>query len=301
MSIRVGFGAVGLKGGNPGKLDHIDPDTFKNNDICIVLDGNQILFYFMNQYSNAFEYVPYIIKPDRIRPDHPIASKMKRWHLVSQETYDTHLIQSLDNYIQTKLIKAIDNNDIVIDFFDNNNMTINQNGIVVFDSQVAGVYPQTPTEFTINQYLQDVLSLLQTTLENYIGDINITPTINEWKNLKIIWVDDYINDNEYVENGINTLHDNVTIYADAEIQAFVDSIDLQYHIHEYTLNSWSTFDTIYVSTITHNLGKQKFYIDFFIGNEKIVPTDVGIIDDNNIMVWNWTNETMTVYLFEISE
>jgi len=58
-------------------LTIIDVDSFRNEDICLVVENNKMWFYTMDAYSGEDENYPFIIKPKNINGDSFIA-KLKR-------------------------------------------------------------------------------------------------------------------------------------------------------------------------------------------------------------------------------
>jgi len=312
MAIKIGFGAVGIKGGEDGNLDNIDSSSFRNRDICIVNYNDKIYIYRVDQYSVEEENYPFLIKPVDIEPDSPLRSRMKRWKLVSQEYFTTHIIQKEDDYTHTSDIKAIENDILSIESGNGSIIIIDEDGTINFPNFVSAEYPQKNHHLSNIKYLQDKMNELELLMESYANNYltNNQYVINKLNEVDIIirnYVEQELTDESgYVSNRIDYLDTTIRDYTDTEVPGLSADIDNYYTWLEFTIppsaESWSPSGDNYYYDVKHNIGDKEFITSFFADNEVIFPIKVEHADIETLRIWMPTNsETIHSNIFFILE
>lgn len=131
------FGAIGLTGSGDKTLDSLPSNLVKDGDVAIVCDGLNVYFYTLDEDSNLDENVPFIIKPDDVDTSVNPSLNYKRWVLVSQKYFVDNVILSLNKYLQTSEIRAIDDQPIKFISSDGNIITISQDGSITLNNTIV--------------------------------------------------------------------------------------------------------------------------------------------------------------------
>lgn len=311
MTIKIGFGAVGIKGGEDGNLDEIGSSSFRHRDICFVNHNDKLYIYRVDQYSGEEEDYPYIIKPTDIGPDSPLKSRMKRWKLVSQEDFVTHIIQRENDYIQTSDIRVIEDDVLSIESGNGSIIVINEDGIIEFPNITSAAYPESNHNLTNRKYLQDKLDELESLMDSYADNFltdnqYIIDKLEEVDSIIKDYVEQETTDNDYVISQIDGLDTEIRDYADAEISTSSDSlsadIDNYYTWLEFTVDSWTADGDLYYSDIEHNIGDKEFLVSFFADSEVITPVKVEHTNSDTLRVWMPTDsEAINSNIFYIKD
>ena len=150
------FGANNLTEG-VYNLKSIPSRVLKNNDICIIYDKeNRIYFYRLDEESGENENVPFIIKPKILKMDISSTVNTKRWKLISNFLVpDQNIVLPSGKYIQTEKIKAVDGENLVFESENEDRIIIQTNGKIIIDSQVSGSDPINENDFITINWLKE--------------------------------------------------------------------------------------------------------------------------------------------------
>jgi len=225
--MKIGFGAIGIKGGNPGNLDYIGVDTFNNKDIAIVFDNNNLYCYRMDAYSGEDENVPYIIKPVDVVDSSPLGYKLKRWKLISQKYITSDIIVPNDNSIYTSTIQA--SGDLYIESSNNNIITFYSNGNTNFPLTISGLNPIQDIDFTNKEYVDSFLdqsynyifNIFNTLFDDFKQDI--TPTLDTYLKQQLYQL--ITNVNDYFVNKSNGLTNSTESYLTSASEGLTGSTE----------------------------------------------------------------------------
>ena len=299
--MKIGFGAVGIKGGIPGNLDAINPGTFSHRDICIVYHDNKMWYYYMNQYSGEFEDYPYIIKPASLETGSSLISRLKRWKLISQEEIPNNIIQTENDYIQTSLVKALSGSGLELEAYNGSTITVNTDGTVEFQETVAGIDPIYNSDFTTKKYMDAMLQSLNDAfsnwLDNYIAsDIYLDDNLDTLDSDIRAYVIDYIDNDTYLDSELDTLDSDIRSYVDSEVSDMETDINNNYKRMDFYIDTWTASGDLYYADITHNLGTNHdsngwdFLLTYGDWNWTYLPPyKIEIIDTDTLRIWNSTD------------
>lgn len=304
MRIKVGFGAVGLTGGEPGNLDNIASSTINNRDLSVVLDNDKVYFYRMDQYSGKEPNPPYIIKPADIRFDSPLQSRLKRWILVSQREVTNNIIQLKDNHIETSHLKSI--GDLSIDSANGPSIIYYENGSILFPSLVHSEQePIENNDITNKEYVDLQISILDQYTREYLDNLlvvfndNIRPevieyitnAINNMENDMILyweqsWDDTYTWTDETLNIKYDDFEDEVISYIDYGIEW----LEFVYEPPEYnkkivSSDIWTQDGLYWYTDIIHNIGTIEYFVSFWVNGELIQPFKSVDLDEDTLRVW----------------
>lgn len=302
MTIKVGFGAVGILGGKPGNLDFISSSTIHNKDISIVIENKKLFFYRLNQYSNEKPNYPHIIKPVDIIPSSPFSSKMKRWELISQEVFVNDIIQLSNLFLYTKHINFLNKEIFEVG---NNQYIVFENDNVSFPSVVSGIDPIDLQNITTINYINNQLTILTNDIydylesKTYIFNNTTRQDIKDYLDTRISDLETSINNyvesqKNVLENNIETpLNDGLTHLNDIIISYIDDNIDYLENTYDpgtytrllFSSSTWTSDGNYFYTDINHNLETYNFLEQFWVNNEVFFPSLIKYLDKNTIRLW----------------
>jgi len=249
------YGAVNLIGESNSALKNISESVVKHNDIAVALDENKIYFFKMDEHSGLDENVPYVIKPFDSSSD-------KRWVLISQEIYNSNIIQLLGNYIQTSEIRAISEQSLEIIAAGGSKILINSDGTVVFPSIVSGLNPIDDYDFTTKLYVDNNIDILNNNLLTYYDD--------EILSLGTSLSGDI--DNEFTEK--QTILNN---YIDNELNIFIENANEQLDTFTESLSGYIVNE---INDINNLLDSETVALSGYI-DDKVIYLNQSTIDKEN--------------------
>lgn len=321
--MKIGFGAIGIKKGVPGSLDYIDPSSFSQGDICLVVDNNKMYFYTMQEYSGADESIPYVIKPLNV-DEGQILTRLKRWHLISQKNFTSNIIQTVQDQIQTRRFSVL-GSTFEIESAGGLTITINDDGSVTFPLLISCSNPMEDEHAVTKEYLMVELTILDETIRDYLDlviedfDSIVRPDIIQYIDDKVIELQNVTemgydiesdllqlqsNIELYLFNEINTwnlnIRDNVIDYIDYNVEWLEDQPVPNYTSIEYLVNEWGVDGDLYYVEILHNLDIDRFMVEFYVDGAVINPTKVEY-DNNIIRIWMIEDVTLNISMFYIGE
>ena len=261
--MKIGFGAIGIKKGEPGSLDYIDVDSFRQDDICLVVENNKMYFYTLEQYSGANENIPFIVKP-KGADEGQFLTRLKRWNLISQKNFTTDIIQVLGKSLQTQRLRALGN--LKIESASGMEIDVNADGTVTFPLFMSGINPVENNQASTKQYFMVELTLMDTTIRDYLD----------------LAIDDFdaisrVDTIQYIDDSALTLYNNI-----ANLFDFDPSIIKQVKQWEYDGNQ-----------VTHNLDTKDLIVQIYNeDDEKIIPDELRILDNNTLEVYPITGNVV---------
>jgi len=275
------FGAVGIDDGSTTSLNSIPTASISNNDIAIVLNDEKIFFYRVDNSSGEDENVPFVVTPlDE--------GGAKRWILMSQEIYNTNLIQTINHYVQTSYIKSLQFNPLVIESADGHQIIFNENGSVEFPEAVRGVPPIENNDFTTKLYVDTEYDTKDSELKTYT-DIQLDALVTSEVSSATDELTAYaINELEsYVDQEIVTKENELKSYVDQEIMnaLFYDRVDI---------TSWTESDGLYYHDITINTESK--FIQVWKNDMLIYPHLIENLTDTTVRIWMPVNENISIMI-----
>jgi len=300
------FGAIGLTGSGEKTLDSLPSNLVKDGDVAIVCDGLNVYFYTLDEDSNLDENVPFIIKPDDIDASLNPLVNYKRWVLVSQKYFVDNVILSLNKYLQTSEIRAIDNHPIKFISSDGNIVTIAQDGSITLNNTTVNGQITVKNDGRkpplIVDSSQKVINLNADKLDGYDADKFMFTDASKAFTAPVKGVDP-VNSNElttksWVESYIVQIQDVIYTYIDNAIASISIIADLAALTNRFNAHISPSSDdhSLYVHTdgrrnftgtiggiypIQQNHLTTKQYVDSAISNIVTIHSSLTQLDDDD--------------------
>jgi len=258
------FGAIGLTGSGEKTLDSLPSNLVKDGDVAIVCDGLNVYFYTLDEDSNLDENVPFIIKPDDIDASVNPLLNYKRWVLISQRYFVDNVILSLNKYLQTSEIRAIDNHPIKFISSDGNIVTIAQDGSITLNNTTVHGQVTISTDGRkpplIVDSTQKVINLNADKVDGYDADRFMFTDGSKAFTAPVKGIDP-VNPNElttksWVENYIVQIQDVIYTYVDNAIASISIVADLATLTNKFNAHISPSSDDH--SLYTHIDGRRNF-------------------------------------------
>lgn len=263
------FGAVGITGSQPSTLDKIAIDVVKHDDFAIVSHENKIYFYKMDGFSSLEQNLPYIVKPADITENTPIDIARRRWILISQEYFNSNLLQTSDKSISTSKINALPGLSLEVKAANGMIITFHSNGLVTFPSTISVSEPTIGSNATTKNYVDGRISTVQTALTNQNTSIR---TYVDSQDLIL---------KNFLIGLLNTEISNINL----NLTNHINNIDVHYTILNIEINSWTEDSGKFYFDIVHSKDRQNVIYNFFQDGEEILPLKTEMIDSNTLRIW----------------
>ena len=271
------FGAVGITGDQPSTLNKIPTDVIKHDDFALVSSENKIYFYKLDAYSSLVENLPYVVKPIDITESTPADIARRRWILISQEYFNSNLLQTGDKSINTSKINALPGLPLEITTSNGMKIFYHTNGIVAFPNSIIIQPPTIGSHATTKTYVDEQIA----TVNSSLGSQN--STLRTYINSQDIILQNFL---------INLLNQEIAT-VNTSLDTHINDISVHYTILNFEITTWEEEAGLYYYDVVHNKNRTNVIYKFFQTNEEILPLKTEMIDSNTLRVWMPENGTIT--------